>query len=161
MINLEIAHFIAKFYMCAYLVCFILSFLNKKNNKSNLILVTIALVFCIFNQYLKTSLGFYFFYLGEAASSLFCVLLSLIVHLFFRVKHEKPTLYIYSFYFLIAISYLVIHRIRVVIYDTDEPILWLISLQSGFTLTLYFLSVCVFIYGIKIKWNCYFGRLSS
>ena len=161
MINLDLAYFIAKFYMCAYLVCFILSFLNKDNNKSNLIIVALALVFCIFNQYLKSSLGFYFFYLGGAAGSLFCILLSLITHLALKVKHEKSTLFIYGFYFLIAISYLVIHRVRVVIYDTDEPIMLLINLQSVFTLTLYFLSICVFAYGTRIRWNLYYGRLSS
>ncbi|PKH86232.1 hypothetical protein [Colwellia sp. Bg11-28] len=161
MIPLEFAHFIAKFYICAYLVCFILSFLNKENNKSNLIVVALALVFCIFNQYLKSSLGFYFFYLAGAAGCILCVFLSLIIHLALKIKHEKSTLFVYGFYFLIAISYLVIHRVRVVIYDTDESIMWLINLQSVFTLTLYFLSICVFAYGTKITWNSYFGRLSS
>jgi hypothetical protein len=161
MIDLELAHFIAKIYICAYLVFFILSFLNKENNKSNLIVVSLALIFSIFNQYLKLSLGFYFYYLGCAAVCLFAVFLSLIIHLFFKVKHEKSTLFIYGCYFLISISYLVIHRVRVVIYDIDEPIMWFINLQSIFTLTLYFLSICVFAYGTKIRWNSYFGRLYS
>lgn len=159
MINLELAHFIAKFYMCAYFICFLLSFINKDNNKSNLILASIALFFCVIDQYLKMSLDFYYFYLGEAAGSLFCILLSLTIHLLLKVNHERTTLIVYSFYFLISIGYLVLHRVRVVIYDTDEPIMWLINSQSVFNLSLYFLSICVFAYGTKIKWNLYFGRV--
>jgi hypothetical protein len=160
MINLELAYFIAKFYMFAYLFCFILSFLNKENNKSNLTIVALALVFCMFDQYLKSSLGFYQFYLGSAAAPLFCILFSLTAHLIIKIKHVRTTLLIYGIYFLIAISYLVIHRVRVVIYDTDAPIIWLINAQSVFTLGLYLLSICVFAYGTRIKWNWHFGRLS-
>ncbi|KGJ86854.1 hypothetical protein [Colwellia psychrerythraea] len=160
MINHELGHFIATFYLFAYFLVFILSFMNRNNNKSNLIVVALALSLCIFNQYLKISLGFYFYYLGAAACTLFCILFSLAAHLFLKVKHEISTLFIYGFYFLISISYLVIHRVRVVIFDTDEPIMWLINSQSAFSLTLYLLSICVFVYGTKIKWKWHFGRLS-
>jgi hypothetical protein len=161
MIDLELSHFIAKFYLFAYFLVFTVSFFNTDNNKSNLIIVGFALCRCIFGQSSKMLFDFYTFYLGAAFECLLCIGLSLVVHLFFKVKHEKSTLFIYGCYFLIAISYLVIHRVRVVIYDIDEPIMWLINLQSIFTLTLYFLSICVFAYGTKIRWNSYFGRLYS
>ena len=161
MINHELGHFIATFYLFGYFFIFILSFINRNNNKSNLIVVALALSFCIFNQYLKISLGFYSYYLGAAACSIFAIFFSLAIHLFLQVKHEKSTVVIYGLYFLIAISYLVIHRVRVVIFDTDEPIMWFINSQSAFTLTLYFLSICVFAYGTKIRWNSYFGRSYS
>jgi len=160
-INLELAHFIAKFYLLAYFICFAVSFSNKYNNKSNLIIITYALVFSVLNQYIKSSLDFYTFYLGSAASCLNCIFLSLITHLSMKVKHSKTTIYIYIFYILIALSYMLVHRIRVVIFDSDEHILWLINTQSVFTLTLYFLSICVFIYGSNILWKSQFGRLSS
>lgn len=161
MIDLELSHFIAKFYLLAYFVVFIFSFVNRDNNKSNLIIVGLALCRCIFGQSSKMLFDFYTYYLGAAFGCLLCIVLSLLAHLFFKIKHEKSTLFIYGLYFLIAISFLVIHRVRVVIYDTDEPIMWLINIQSVFTLTLYFLSICVFAYGTRIRWNLYFGRLSS
>jgi hypothetical protein len=160
MIDLELGHFIAKFYLFAYFLVFVVSFFNKDNNKSNLIIVGFALCRCIFGQSSKMMFDFYTYYLGAAFGCLFCIVLSLLTHLFFKVKHSKSTLVVYGFYFLIAISYLVIHRVRVVIYDTDAPITWLINLQSVFTLTLYFLSICVFAYGTKIRWKLYSGRLS-
>jgi len=143
----------------AYCIIFILSFLNKDNNKSNLIIASLALLGCIFSQYLKESLSFYIFYLGAALQFLVLVLISVFTHLFFKIKHEQTSVIVYILYILMAISYMVLHRIRVVMYDTDEPILWLINSQSVLTLTLYFLSICVFAYGCKIKWKLQFGRL--
>jgi len=160
MIDLELGHFFAKFYMFAYFLVFIVSFFNKDNNKSNLIIVGFALCRCIFGQSSKMLFDFYTYYLGAAFGCLACIVLSLIAHLFFKVRHAKTTLYVYGLYFLIAISFLVIHRVRVVMYDTDEPIILFINLQSVFTLTLYFLSICVFAYGTRIKWNWHSGRLS-
>lgn len=161
MISLELGHFIAKFYLLSYFLIFIFSFVNRDNNKSNLIIVGFALCRCIFGQSSKMMFDFYTYYLGAAFGCLLCIVLSLLTHLFFKVKHAKSTLVIYGLYFLISISFLVIHRVRVVIFDTDESIIWLINSQSVFTLTLYFLSICVFAYGTRIKWNLYFGRLSS
>jgi hypothetical protein len=161
MINLELAHFIAKFFMIFYFVCFLLSLANKHNNKSNFIAITFALIFSVLNQYIKQTQGFYTFYLVSAVSCLFYVLLSLITHLLIKIKHVKTTVYIYFFYILIALSYLGLHRVRVIIFDSDEHILWVINTQSVFTLILYFLCICVFVYGSKILWKSQFGRLSS
>ncbi|NQZ24512.1 MAG: hypothetical protein HRT53_21005 [Colwellia sp.] len=161
MISHELGHFIAKFYLVGYLVCFIFSFLNKFNNKSNLIIITLAFVFCVFNQFLKVKLGFYTFYLGAALGLSVCVFLSVTFHFFTKVLHKKTTLVVYSFYISMAISYLILHRVRVVIYDSDEPISWLINAQSVFTLTLYFFSIVIFLYGCKVKWKLQFGRLLS
>jgi len=160
-INLELGYFIAKFYLAGYFLCFFLSFNNKYDNKSNLIITTVALINCIFNQYLKEILDFYTFYLGAAFQLLTLLLISIIIHLFFKVKHEKSTVFVYGLYIFIVISYLIIHRVRVVMFDSDEHIMWLINGQSIFTLTLYFLSICVFIYGSKTLWKSQFGRLSS
>jgi hypothetical protein len=160
MISLGLAHFIAKFYLFTYFVVFVFSFINRDENKSNLIILSLALCYCIFGQFSKMFLSFYTYYLGAAFGCLVSITISLFTHLFFKLKHEKSTLFIYGCYFLIAISYLVIHRVRVVIYDTDESIMWFINLQSIFTLTLYFLSICVFAYGTRIRWSFYFGRLS-
>ena len=142
-----------------YFIVFILSFLNKDNNKSNLIIASLALVGCIFSQYLKESLSFYVFYLGAALQFLVLVLISVFTHLFLKIKHERTTITVYILYILMVISYMVLHRVRVVMYEADEPIMWLINSQSIFTLTLYFLSICVFGYGCKIKWKLQFGRL--
>jgi len=160
-ISLELGYFIAKFYLAGYFLCFILSYKNKNRNLSNLIITTIALVNCIFNQYLKEALDFYTFYLGAAFQVLVLLLISLILHLYFRIKHEKSTILVYGLYILIAISFMVIHRVRVVVFDSDEHILWLINAQSAFTLILYFLSICALVYGSKILWKSQFGRLSS
>jgi len=160
-INLELGYFIAKFYLAGYFFCFLLSYKNKQKNLSNLIITSIALVNCIFNQYLKEALDFYTFYLGAAFQILILLLISLIIHLYFRIKHKKSTLVVYGLYLLIAISLMVIHRVRVVIFDSDEHILWLINAHSVLTLTLYFLSICVLAYGSKILWKSQFGRSSS
>jgi hypothetical protein len=160
MINLELGYFIAKFYLAGYFVCFLFSYRNKHINQSNLIIATIALVNCLFNQYLKEALDFYTFYLGAAFQVLILLLISLIIHRYFRIRHEKTTLLIYGLYILIAISFMIIHRVRVVIFDSDENIMWLINTHSVFTLTLYFLSICVLAYGGIIKWKLPFGRLS-
>jgi hypothetical protein len=161
MISLDLGHFIAKFYLVGYFICFLISYSNKDNNKSNLIIVTYALVFCLFNQYIKSVLDFYTYYLGCAFSCLVCLVFSLITHLIMKIKHAKTTIYVYVIHLLIALSYLVIHRVRVVLFDSDEHILWLINSQSGFTLSLYFFSICVLFYGSKILWKSQFGRLSS
>lgn len=158
MISLDLGHYIAKFYLVGYFIVFALSFLNKDNNKSNLIIVSLALVGCIFSQYIKESLSFYLFYLGAALQFLVLILISVFTHLFFKIKHEKTTITVYVLYILMVISYMVLHRVRVVMYSTDEPIMWLINSQSVFTLTLYFLSICVFAYGCKIKWKLRFVR---
>jgi hypothetical protein len=160
-ISLELGYFIAKFYVVAYFLCFLFSYQNKLNNQSNLIITTTALISCVFNQYLRETLGFYMFYLGAAFQVLFSLLISLIIHLYFKIKHEKTTVFVYWIYVLIAMSFMILHRVRVVIYDNDEPILWLINLQSAFTLSLYFLSICLFLLGCNIKWKSQFGRLSS
>jgi len=160
MISLELSYFIAKFYLLAYFVFFIISFLNKENNKSNFIIVSLVLINCIIGQYVKELLGFYTFYLGATLQCLVVIALSLFLHLFFKVKHEKTTYIIYLFYFFIALSFLILHRVRVVIYDSDESILWLINTQSVFTLLLYFLSIIVLAFGCKNKWKYFSGRLS-
>jgi len=160
-ISLELGHFIAKFYLIGYFLCFLLSYRNRYNNKSNLIIVTLALASCAFNQHLRENLGFYTFYLGAACQVLITLSVSLGIHLYFKIKHERTTLLVYLLYILISISFMVIHRVRVVIFDTDESILWLINSQSAFTLSLYFLSICLFLYGTNIKWKSQFGRLSS
>jgi hypothetical protein len=159
LISLELGHHIAKVYLIGYCIVFVLSYLNKDNNKSNLIITSLALFGCIFNQYLKENLSFYIFYLGAALQLLALIFISVFTHLFFKIKHEQTSIFIYFLYVLMAISYMVLHRVRVVMYDTDEPILWLINSQSIFTLTLYFLSICVFAYGCKIRWKWQFGRL--
>jgi hypothetical protein len=159
LIRLDLGHQIAKLYLIGYCIVFVLSYLNKDNNKSNLIIASLALFGCIFNQYLKETLSFYIFYLGSALQLLVLILISVSTHLFFKIKHKKTTITVYILYILMVISYMVLHRVRVVMYDTDEPILWLINSQSGFTLSLYFLSICVFAYGCKIKWKLQFGRL--
>jgi hypothetical protein len=159
LISLELGHHIAKLYLIGYSIVFVLSFLNKESNKSNLIIVSLALIGCIFSQYIKESLSFYVFYLGAALQFLVLILVSVFTHLFFKIKHEQTSIVVYFLYVLMALSYMVLHHVRVVIYDTDEPILWLINSQSIFTLTLYFLSICVFAYGCKIRWKWQFGRL--
>jgi hypothetical protein len=161
MIDLELGHFIAKFYLLAYFVVFIFSFINAPNNKSNLIIITLALVFCIFNQYLKFTVDFYNYYLTCAAFALLLILISLAAHFYLKIKHPKTTLFVYASYLSIAASYLIMHRVRIVIFDNDDSIMWLINGQSTFTNTFYFLNILVFFYGTKIKWNSYFGRLSS
>lgn len=161
MITLELAHTIAKFYLVAYVICFVLSYTNVKENKSNLIIISVALASFIFNQYLKEEGDFYTFYLLAATAAMNVILTTIALHTFFTVKHSRSTLWIYLIYFLIAISYMIIHRVRVVIYESDEPILWFINAHSAFTLSLYILSICIFIYGCNIKWKVRFGRLSS
>ena len=158
MINLELAYFIAKFYLVGLCICFVLSLLNLHNNKSNFIVVTFALLHCFIDQFIKTSLDFYTFYLGAAFECLVFILLSVAAHLYLKIKHAKSSVIVYIIYLLIALSYLILHRVRVVIYSTDEPILWLINMQSVFVLTLYFFSNCFVVYGSKIKWNSGFGR---
>ena len=161
MITLELAHFIAKFYLVAYILCFVLSYKNVKENKSNFIIIMLAIATCIFNQYINTDADFYTFYLVMAITCTNVILASVGFHIYFSIKHSRSTLWTYSIYFLIAISYMIIHRVRVEIFDSDEPILWFINAQSAFTLSLYFLSICIFIYGCNIKWKLQFGRLSS
>jgi len=161
MINLELAHFIAKFYLFSYFICFLISFSNKHNNKSNFIAITFALVFSLLNQYIKQTLDFYTFYLGSAAGCLIYVLFSLITHLVMKIKHVRTTVIIYVLYILISLSYLIIHKVRVVIFDSDEHILWVINAQSIFTLAVYLINICLFAYGSKILWKSQFGRLSS
>ncbi len=161
MITLELAHTIAKFYLVAYVFCFLFSYRNRRNNKSNFIVILVAIASFLFNQYLKEEGDFYTFYLLAAAAAMNVILTSVGLHLFFTIKHSRSTLWIYLIYFLIAISYMIIHRVRVVVYESDEPILWFINAHSAFTLSLYILSICIFIYGCNIKWKVQFGRLSS
>lgn len=161
MIDLELAHFVAKFYLIGLSLCFICSYINRRKNKSNLIAVTFSLFHCIIDQFSKVKFDFYTFYLGAAFGCLVFILITVLVHVHLCIKHVKTTVIIYVIYFLIAISFLILHRIRVVIYSSDEPIMWLINLQSVFILTLYFLSVCIFVYGCKIPWNTQFGRFFS
>jgi len=161
MIDLELAHFISKFYLFLFFICFVLSFINKSRNKSNLIIISFFLIHCLIGQTSKMSFGFYTYYLASAFLCLTVIILSLFLHLYLRIKHEFVTVLNYILLILISMSYLIIHRVRVVIFETDEPILWLINAHSAFTLLLYFLSICFFLYGSNIKWKSQFGRLSS
>ena len=160
MINLELAHFFTKFYLVGLFICFLLSYINRHKNKSNLIAVTYALLHCVIDQFTKSLFDFYTFYLAIAFGCIMFVLCTALTHLYFRLRHMKTTVFVYAIYFSIAISCLILHRVLVVIYTSDESILWLINLQSGFALTLYFLSICTFAYGCKISWNTLFGRFS-
>jgi hypothetical protein len=159
MISLESAHSIAKLYLIGYFIFFIASYLNQENNKSNLIIVSLALVNCLCSLYLTEHASFTTYYLWSSLQQLVVILFCVFIHLYFTIKHEKTTLTVYFFYIVISISFLLIHRIRVVIYDSDEPILWLINAHSVFTLSLYFMSICVFSYGCKIEWKLQFRRL--
>jgi hypothetical protein len=161
MIDLELAHFISKFYLFLFFICFVLSFINKNNNKSNLIIISFFLIHCLIGQTSKMSFGFYTYYLVSAFSCLMVIIFSLLLHLYLRVEHKFLTVINYIFLILISMSYLIIHRVRVVIFDTDEPILWLINTHSALNLVLYFISICFFLYGSNIKWKSQFGRLSS
>ena len=157
-INLELSHFIAKFYLVALSICFVFSFININKNKSNFIVVTFAFLHCFIDQFIIINLGFYTFYLWAAFECLVFILLSAAAHLYFKIIHVKTSVIIYVIYLLIALSYLILHRVRVVIYSTDDPILWFINSQSVFVLILYFFSNCIVVYGSRIKWNSVFGR---
>lgn len=161
MISLELAHFIAKFYVLLFFICFLVSFSNKGFNKSNLIIVSFALIHSILGQSGKVAFDFYTYYLACACFCIFVIASSMLTHIYLRIKHEAVTVIIYSLYIFICISYLIIHRVRVIVYDTDEPILWLINSQSVFTLGLYFISISLLLYGCNIQWKSQFGRLSS
>lgn len=161
MIDFELAHFIAKFYLFAYFLAFVLSFFNVTNNKSNLIIITLALVFCVFNQYLKSAVDFYNYYLTSTFFALLFILLSLASHFYLKIRHSKTTLFVYVSYLFLAVSYLIMHRIRVVIFDKDDSIIWLINSHSALVNILYFINILLFFYGTKIKWKSYSGRLFS
>jgi hypothetical protein len=160
-ITLELSHFIAKFYLVADILCLLLSYKNLRENRSNFIVIALVIATCIFNQYIKTEADFYTFYLVAAITCTNVILTSIGFHINFSIKHSRSTLWAYSICFLIAISYMIIHSVRVEIFKSDEPILWFINAQLAFTLSLYFLSICIFIYGCNIKWKLQFGRLSS
>ena len=65
------------------------------------------------------------------------------------------------FHILIAISFMVIHRVRVVIYDSDESILWFINLQSAFTLSLYFLSIFIIFFLCSSSFKYLFANIDT
>lgn len=160
MISLESAHFITKFYLIGYFICFVLSFV-KENNKSNLIIVSLVFFYSVLDQYLKMELGFYTFYYGAALGCATVVLVSVLSHLYLKVRHQKVTALMYICFLLMAASYMIVYRVRVVIYETDEPISWLINGQSWFTLIIYFLILLLCFYGCNVKWKLQFGRLFS
>jgi len=160
-ITFELGFFIDKFYLVGYSLVFIVSYLNQKNNQSNLIIISLTLIHCLFTMFLRGETSFYTFYLWAAFTLSSVILLSIIIHLFFQIKHQKTTVKVYYLYILSSIGYLIIHRVRVVIYDTDDPIFWLMNLQSGYNITLSFLAICLFVYGCNIKWKSQYGRLFS
>jgi len=128
-ITLELGFIIDHYYFVGYLLVFILSYSNKNNNKSNLIIISLVMIHCIFHMYLRDEPDFYTYYLWSAFKRCLMIFLSIIIHLHFHIKHQQTTVYAYYLYIMCSFGYMMIHRVRVVIYDTDEPILWLMNLN--------------------------------
>lgn len=157
MIDLAFSFFIAKFYMFGYLLCVFLSWHARESNKSNVVVSSLALVNYFVGQNIKENSTFETFYLAAALQMLMLVMCNIVVHIALRIQHAKTTLIVYCLYTLLAMSYLGMYRIRVKMFDSDERIMWIINSQSAFVLTLYFCTICLFIYGSNIRWKLLFG----
>lgn len=159
MIDLEYSYLITKFNIVAYFVCLIFLIRPPNVSYSLSIICVFSIIHLFTGQYVKEYFGFSEFYLAAALEPLALILTCVITHLFLKVLHTKVSFYIYILYLLMSVSYLIIHRVRVVIYDSDEPIMWFITSHSILINSIYFVVFCLFIYGSKVKWKLLFGYL--
>ncbi len=110
-------------------------------------------------RFISENSDFYTFYLYLAANNLLIVTIALFLHVWFRRNHEKVVLFLYGLILTKFISHMVLYRVRTQIYTSDEPIMWLINLQSVLVISCDLIIFLVI--GFRLfKWKLYSIRFS-
>jgi len=129
-ISVEQAFLIAKFNIIILAVILIYIF-KTDSLKTSEFKVVCSLIFGVFvGYYILQNASFYDFYLYAAASNLFIVGVSILAHNFMKAEKSKTVYLIYGLLFFKFLLHMLLYRVRVIIYDSDEPIMWLINGQS-------------------------------
>jgi len=159
MITTEEAYLINKVYVLIYSVILIYGVKAKTIEKTEMILLPCLMVGTFSIYYILQHSSFQDFYLYDALNCLSIVVVSLFVHNERRVNHSKSVYFIYGLLLFKFLMYMVIYRVRVIIYDTDAPIMWLINTQS--VLILLCDSLIVLILSLQVsKWKLRFMQFS-
>ncbi len=127
--------------------------------KTEVIILSCLVVGGVTGHYILQNSDFYGFYLYAAANNLVVVAVSAFVHAEKRVEHSRVALMIYGLLLFKFLLHMVLYRVRVITYDSDEPIMWLINGQSSLVLLCDFL-ILLFL-AIKVsKWKLRYMHFS-
>jgi hypothetical protein len=130
MIGIETGYLMIKVYLIILAVLLLFGIKKNKVDKTEIIIYSCIAINCNFIQTLFESTDFYTYYLYFAANCMLVVVCSLLVHVLWRINHSKAAYSVYGLFMFKTLLYLILYRVRVVLYDTDEPIMWLINGQS-------------------------------
>jgi hypothetical protein len=112
-----------------------------------------------FAQTLLEMTSFYTFYLYFAACCIAVIASSLFFHVILRVDHSKSVYFVYGLLFFKFFMYMLLYRVRVIVYSSDESIMWLINTQSFLVLLSDFLIVLILALRVS-KWKLRFMQFA-
>ena len=159
MISVELGYLITKVNLFFLAALFVFGYKKERLNTSEIIIFVCVAVNYNFSQLLLETTDFYTFYLYFAAKALLVIVISLIIHLAMRVEHSNYTQLAYALLLTKFVLYMIVYRVRVVIYDSDKHIMWLINSQSMLVLFCDFLIIIVLFLKVS-KWKLPYMRYS-
>jgi hypothetical protein len=159
LITLENAYVINKINVMILSIILIYGVKFKSIKKTELIVLPCLILGMFSGYYILENSDFYSFYLNAALNSLLIVAVSVFIHNELRVEHSRAVYLIYGLLLFDVLLYMIVYRVRVIIYDSDEPIMWLINAQSFFILTCDFLIISILVIKVS-KWKLPFMRFS-
>lgn len=159
MITLDVSFVLIKVYTIILVSIFIYGFRQKKLETTELIISATMIFSVVGSQITTQDADFYTFYLSFAATCLAIVSASIFLHVIWQEVHSKATYFIYGLFLVKFLSHMLLHRVRTQVYETDEPIMWLISGHSALVITCDVLMVTVLFLRVS-KWKLHFMRLA-
>jgi len=158
-ITVELGYLIVKIILAVLAVLFIYGIKKNRLDKTEIIIYACVGISYHFAQALLEMTSFYTYYLYFAACCMAVVASSLFFHVILRVEHSKSVYFVYGLLFFKFFMYMLLYRVRVIVYSSDESIMWLINTQSFLVLLSDFLIVLILALRVS-KWKLRFMQFA-
>jgi hypothetical protein len=159
MISVEDAYLITKINVILLLIILTYGVKTESIKLTEGIILSCMIVGIFVGHYILQNSGFYVFYLYGAANSLAIVAISVLVHNEMKTEHSNSVYIIYALLLFKFLSHMLLYRVRVVIYESDATIMWLINGHSFVVLFCDFLIVLVLVTQVS-KWKLRYMHFS-
>ena len=162
MVDFSIAYDLYKLLIASVACVVVFALKNSKVSKSTLIISVVILVNWLVSQFTKEKVVFDTQYTAFAMEALFTIVLSAFVHVSMRIFHDSYVYIIYMVFGVKFMSLMIVHIVRLKVFTSDEPIIWLLNLHSFVVIfSDVFIVLCLF-FGGCLKWKLSsYSRYSS
>lgn len=152
MMSLGVSFVLIKINTLILMGIFLYGYKSKRLDTTEMLILVTMLVSVISSQVITQKTDFYTYYLSFASNILMVITVSIFLHILWQEMHSKLTYFIYGILFVQFLSHMLLHRVRTQIYNSDEPIMWLINGQSMVIIACNVLIIFVLILRVS-EWN--------